>query len=79
MPKKITVKIQRPLFDSEGDYGKLLIYDKRRTFEGEVQLDKDTIMSLFPDGGYKGFARGFLEGSKFHIEHLVHPSEWPSW
>ena len=79
MAKKITVKIQRPLFDSEGEMNKLLIYDKRRTFQGEIFMDRDTIESLFPGGGYKGFARGFLKGTQFHIEHLIDPEDWPSW
>lgn len=79
MPKKITVKIQRPLFDSEGNYGKLLIYDKHRSFEGEVQLDKKTLDTLFPDGGHKNFARGFLRGTQFHIEHVLPEENWPSW
>lgn len=79
MARQYTVKIQRPLASSDGNMGKLLIYDKRRSFEGEVDLPAETIKGLFPDGGHKGFARGKLVGTKFHIEHLLAVEDWPTW
>lgn len=83
---QILCKIQRPLFNSAGDYGKLFIYDEHRIIEAEVSMELEILQSLFPEGEHKGFAACILVedehipgACKVKIEALLDPSCWPEW
>lgn len=83
---QILCKIQRPLFDSTGEYNKLYLYDADRMIDCEVLMDKDTLERLFPDGGAIGYAACTLVDDpdvpgacKVAIEALLTSTEWPEW
>lgn len=83
---QILCKIQRPLFDSTGEYNKLYLYDEDRMIDCEVLMDKETLDRLFPDKGAIGYAACTLVDDpdvpgacKVAIEALLEPSHWPEW
>lgn len=83
---QILCKIQRPVFASNGDYGKLFIYDVERVIETEVVMEQEVLKELFPEGNYKGFAvctlvedEQILGALRVKIEALLDPSCWPEW
>ena len=83
---QILCKIQRPIFDSTGEYNKLYIYDENRIIDCEVAMDKETMARLFPDGDHKGYTACTLVDDprvpgacKVAIEALLTPTEWPEW
>lgn len=82
----ILCKIQRPLFNSEGDFGKLYIYDEHRMIEAEVSIEQEVLSGLFPSDEHKGFAVCILVDDehvpgacKVKIEALLDEAYWPEW
>lgn len=74
---KIICKFQRPLFDSNGEMGNVLVYNEDRDFEMIVPLDDEAMEEVFPDGEFKTY--WVCEPDEEGYLHLIEQLEEQEW
>ena len=51
----IICKFQRPLFTSDGDLSKVLVYNEDRSFMMQQEMDEEDMKEIFPDDELKTY------------------------
>lgn len=53
-------KLQRPVYDSDGDYDQVMLYNEDRSVDQIIQMSRDEIEELFGDE-YKVYVKGVIK------------------
>lgn len=74
------LKIQRPVYDSEGQMHKILVYNQDRSIETETWIGPQATAEIFPNEEYKVFVLGkILRDGKLYLHEIIPDKEWPDW
>lgn len=77
-------KMQRPLFDSQGMYTQIMIYNEDKSIESILNVDEDVIVQVFyhldPEGDHKVFVLATTDNlGQLQVQSILGYEEWPEW